>query len=129
MKKSGLRIRDRYIILDLTVYPAIRLFDAGEKSVMTTSDLFQKRKALFLGVLFVAFFMFTVDILDLREELRILSCPYNCLDSDIATGLISTAAFGPELFYIMVFRKMKASVTISFIHLLPYGFRAPPAKS
>jgi hypothetical protein len=96
---------------------------------MTASDLFQKRKALFLGVLFIVFFMFTVDILDLREELRILSCPYNCLDNDITTGLVNTAASSPALHYIMVSGKKKASVKISFIHLLPYGFRAPPAKS
>lgn len=96
---------------------------------MTASDLFQKRKALFLGVLFVAFFTFTVDILDLREEVLILSCPYSCLDSNVTTGLISTAAFSPEPIYIMVSGKKKASVKISFIHLLPYGFRAPPAKS
>ena len=52
---------------------------------MTASDLFQKRKSLFLGILFlIAFFTFTADILDLREELHILSCPYNCLDSSIS---------------------------------------------
>lgn len=97
---------------------------------MTASELFQKRKSLFLGILFVASFMFTADVLDLREELHILSCPYySCLDSNITTGLISTAAFSPEPIYIMVSGKKKASVKISFIHLLPYGFRAPPAKS
>jgi hypothetical protein len=96
---------------------------------MTASDLFQKRKPLFLGILFVVSFTFTADILDLREELHILSCPYSCLDSNITTGLISTVAFSPEPIYIMVSEKKKASVKISFIHLLPYGFRAPPSKS
>jgi hypothetical protein len=96
---------------------------------MTASYLLQKRKPLFLGVLFVAFFTFTADIVDLREELHILSCPYSCLDSNITTGLISTAAFNPEPIYIMVSGKKEASVKISFLHLLPCGFRAPPAKS
>ena len=63
---------------------------------MTASELFQKRKSLFLGILFVASFTFTADILDLREELHILSCPYSCLDSNITTGLINTTAFTPE---------------------------------
>ena len=48
------------------------------------------------------------DILDLREELHILPCPYSCfscLDSNITTGLISAATFDPEPIYITVFRK------------------------
>ena len=96
---------------------------------MTVSELFQKRKTLFLGVFFVAFFMFTADILDLREELHILPGSYGCLDSNVTTGLISTAAFNPEPILITVSGKKEASVKISFLHLLPYGFRAPPATS
>lgn len=96
---------------------------------MTTFELFQKRKSLFLGVFLLVSFMFTADILDLREELHILPCPYSCLDSNVTTGLISTAAFNPEPIFIAVSGKKEASVKISFIHLLPYGFRAPPAHS
>jgi hypothetical protein len=96
---------------------------------MTASFLFHKRKSLFLGILFVAFFAFTADILDLREELHILSCPYSSLDSNITTGLISDDAFNPEPILIAVSDKKEASVKISFIHLLPYGFRAPPTQS
>jgi hypothetical protein len=96
---------------------------------MTASDLYQKRKHLFLGVLFVAFFAFTADILDLREELRILSCPYSCLDSNVTTGLISDDVFNPGPVLITISGKRKTSVNISFIHLLPCGFRAPPAES
>jgi hypothetical protein len=96
---------------------------------MAASDLFQKRKSLFLGILFVAFFSFTADILDLREELHILSCPYSSLDSNVATGLISTATVNPEPIFITVCGKKEASVKISFIHLLPYCFRALPAQS
>jgi hypothetical protein len=96
---------------------------------MTASEWLQKRKSLFLGILFVASFTFTADILDLREELHILSCPYSCLDSNITTGLISTTAFTPEPITIIVSDKKEASVEISFIHLLPYCFRAPPVKS
>jgi hypothetical protein len=96
---------------------------------MTSSDLFQKRKSLFLAILFVAFFTFTADILDLREELHILSCPYSSLDNNITTGIISTATFDPAPISVVFSHKKKVSVKISFIHLLPYGFRAPPAWS
>ncbi len=96
---------------------------------MTASELFQKRKSLFLGVFFIAFFMFTADIIDLREELHILPCPYSCLDSNVATGLISTSLLNPEPILITVSGKKERSVKISFIHLLSYGFRAPPAQS
>jgi hypothetical protein len=96
---------------------------------MAASNLFQKRKSLFLGILFLAFFTFAVDILDLREELNILPCPNSVLDSNVTAGLVSTAAFNPEPILITVSNKKKASVKISFIHLLPCGFRAPPANS
>jgi hypothetical protein len=96
---------------------------------MTSWGTFQQRKSLFLTILFVAFFTFTADILDLREELNILSCPDSSLDNNITTGIISTASFDPEPIYIVFSHKKKESVKISFIHLLPYGFRAPPVCS
>lgn len=96
---------------------------------MIASDLFQKRKLLFYGVLFAVLFTFVFDILDLREELQILSCPYSYLDSNVTTSIISDDTFNPRPILIMASGKKKASVDISFIHLLPYGFRAPPVES
>lgn len=113
----------------MTIYLVIYFLPNGRKSVMTAADLFQKRKRLFLGVLLLACFTFTADILDLREELRILSCPYSYLDSNVTTGMISSAASNPEPIPIAASGNRAASANISFFHLLPYGFRAPPATA
>jgi hypothetical protein len=96
---------------------------------MTASSSLHKRKVLFGVVLFIAFFAFTADILDLREELRILSCPYSYLDSNVTTGITNKATVEtePVIFPCSVPRKLL--VKISFLHLLPYGFRAPPSWS
>ena len=94
---------------------------------MTASSSLHKRKALFFVVLFIAFSAFTADILDLREELHMLACPYSSLDNNVTSGITSNATFEtePVLFSCSVHRK--SSVKISFLHLLPYGFRAPPS--
>jgi hypothetical protein len=96
---------------------------------MMASDLFRKRKILFLAFLFLAFSAFTADILDLREELLILSCPYSSLDSNVTTGVVSDFTFAPEPILQLLPVQRKASVQISFMHLLPCGFRAPPSRS
>ena len=51
------------------------------------SSSINKRKAYFVAILFIVCFVFTADILDLREELRILSYPYPCLDNNVTTGI------------------------------------------
>ena len=96
---------------------------------MTASASFHKRKTLFLVILFVAFSTFTADILDLREELHILSCPSSSLDSNVTTGITSNVDFVPEPVVLFCSVHQKSSVEISFLHLLPYGFRAPPSRS
>ncbi len=96
---------------------------------MIASASFNKRKSLFLVILFVSFSAFTTDILDLREELYILSCPYSSLDNNVSTGLISNHSFKLEQIFTVPFVQRKAAVKISFLHLLPYTFRAPPAYS
>jgi hypothetical protein len=93
---------------------------------MTASASLHKRKTLLYVVLFIAFFAFTADILDLREELHILSCPYSSLDNNISTGLTCNLPFEPEPILTLCSVEQKSSVTISFLHLLPYGYRAPP---
>jgi hypothetical protein len=96
---------------------------------MIVSDQFRKRKILFLAVLFLAFSAFTADILDLREELLILSCPYKSLDNNVTTGVVSDLTFAPEPILQLLSVQRKASVQISFMHLMPCGFRAPPSRS
>jgi hypothetical protein len=96
---------------------------------MTASASLHKRKTLLLVILFIAFSAFTADILDLREDLHIISCPYSSLDNNVTTGITSNADFvlEPVVLFCSVHRKL--SVEISFLHLLPYGFRAPPSRS
>jgi hypothetical protein len=96
---------------------------------MTASSSLHKRKALFFVILFIAFSGFTADILDLREDLGFFSCPYIFLDNNITTGYTSNATFEMEPVLFSCFVHRKSSVKISFLHLLPYGFRAPPSWS
>jgi hypothetical protein len=86
-------------------------------------------KTLFLVILFIAFSVFTADVVDLREELRILSCPYTCLDNNITTGVASNVSIEPKPLLTLFSVTEKASVEISFLHLLSYSFRAPPFRS
>jgi len=96
---------------------------------MTASASLHKRKTLLLVILFIAFSAFTADILDLREELHILSCPYSSLDNNVSTGLTSNHPFEPEQILTLCSVQRKTTVNISFLHLLPYGYRAPPSWS
>jgi hypothetical protein len=96
---------------------------------MTASASLRKRTTLILVVLFIAFFAFTADILDLREELCLLSCPYSSLDNNVSTGLTSDLPFEPEPIIASRSVEQHTSATISFLHRLPYGYRAPPSWS
>jgi hypothetical protein len=96
------------------------------ESFMTASALLHKRKTLFLVILFIAFSAFTGDILDLREELHILSCPYSSLDNNVTTGTISNSVFVLETVVLFCSVNRSLSVKISFLHLLPFSLRAPP---
>ena len=96
---------------------------------MTIFASLHKRNALFFAILFIPFFTFTADVVDLREELRIIPCQSSCLDDNIETGITGGFVFdtGPSLILRPIFSI--ASLEISFLHLLPHGFRAPPYKS
>ena len=87
-----------------------------------------RRKAYFVAILLIVGSVFTADILDLREDLRFLPCPYSALDNNVTTGIATITVFetGP----VVISRSVDhtSSVRISFLHLLPYGFRAPPAS-
>ena len=96
---------------------------------MTASASLHKRKTLFLVILFIAFPTFTADILDLREELHILSCPGSSLDNNVTTGITSNVGFVLEQVELFCSVHRESSIEISFLHLLPYGFRAPPSRS
>ena len=101
----------------------------GRELFMTASSSLHKRKALFFVILFIVFSAFTADILDLREELGFLSFPYSFLDNNVTTGIANNFSFNMEQLIILCSAYQKSSVKISFLHLLPYGFRAPPSWS
>ena len=88
-----------------------------------------RRKVYLLLVLFVTCAAFTADILDLREEIHILSCPYSSLDNNITTGVQGGFSFEPELIQKHCSLNQREPVAISFLHLFPYGYRAPPSWS
>jgi hypothetical protein len=96
---------------------------------MTACASRYKRKGLLLVILFIAFFAFTADILDLREELCILSCPCSSLDNNVSTALTSNHPFQLDQILTMPFVQRRVAVHISFLHLLPCGYRAPPSWS
>jgi hypothetical protein len=96
---------------------------------MTASSSLHKRKALFFVILFIAFSAFTTDILDLRDELHFLSCPYSFLDNNVTAGITSHSTFETEPILIFCSAHQKSSIKILFLHLLPYGLRAPPPWS
>jgi hypothetical protein len=91
------------------------------------SPSIKKRKAYFIAVLLIVGSVFTADILDLREELRFLPCPDSSLDNNVTTGITTTTAFETEPLLVLRSVDLISSVKISFLFLLPYGFRAPPA--
>jgi hypothetical protein len=88
-----------------------------------------KRKTLLAVILFIAFSAFTADILDLREELCIVSCPCSNLDNNVTTGMTSTVDFALESVVLLCTVHKKLSAEISFLHRLSYGLRAPPPWS
>jgi hypothetical protein len=96
---------------------------------MTASTLLHKRNALFFVILFIAFSAFSVDILDLREELQFLSYSNGFLDNNVTTGITKDLSFNMEQHIILCSAHQKSSIEISFLHLLLYGFRAPPSWS
>jgi hypothetical protein len=96
---------------------------------MTVRSSRHRGKTLFLVILFLAFSTFTADVLDLREELHLLSCPYASLDNNVSTGITSAVVFMLEPVAPCWSVPLNSSVEISFLHLLPCGFRAPPLFS
>lgn len=96
---------------------------------MTIWGSIQRKQACFFLILFFTLAAFTVDIVDLREDIHILSCPHGSLDNNITTGIQSSFSFVPELIQKYCSLNQKSSVVISLFHLFPYGYRAPPICS
>jgi hypothetical protein len=88
---------------------------------------FNKRKSIFLIILFAALAVFTADVADLREELRILSCTNSNLDNDISTGVASHLSIEAATLPLLIGVSKKVLVVVSSLHLLPFSFRAPPS--
>lgn len=126
---SGFSLPGFRIVLDMTGYSATVNPIGGEEPGMIPSDLFRKRKILFFAALLLAFSAFTADILDLREELLILSSPSGGPDDNVTTGVVTDSILAPEPVLHFLSAQKNSSVEISFIHLLPFGFRAPPSRS
>jgi hypothetical protein len=96
---------------------------------MIATSSVHKRKKFFFVILFIVFSAFTADIIDLREELHFLPCPYSFLDNNVTTGITNNATFETEPMITLRPVHGKSSVEISFLHLMPFGFRAPPSWS
>lgn len=89
----------------------------------------RKGKTLLLVVCVIALAAFTADILDVREELYLLSCPNGGLDDDVSSGVIARHRIEPERLLWVPLGCRTARADITFLHLLPCGYRAPPRRS
>ncbi|MEW6333476.1 MAG: hypothetical protein AB1558_04355 [Thermodesulfobacteriota bacterium] len=94
---------------------------------MGMSSSLHKGKASLILVYFIAFAAFAADILDLREELYIVSSQYSHQDSDVSAGIVGGVGLQSAPDFVACAVQQKTSVRISFLHLLPFGFRAPPS--
>jgi hypothetical protein len=94
---------------------------------MTLLGSLYKNRTFFFFILGVTFVAFAGDILDVRDEIHLLSCPYDNLDNNVTTGIQSSFAFEqkPVLAYFSLAKG--ASVPISFPITLAFHLRAPPA--
>jgi hypothetical protein len=116
---------------------AIRSVNAGDdapkeaerESGMNHFASLRTRRIFCLVIFTIAFFAFTADVFDLREELQIVSCPYNSIDNDITTGMTDQFAFAPAPLLTLSPIRWRSSVVIAFAHLPSCGFRAPPFPS
>jgi hypothetical protein len=96
---------------------------------MIISCLLNKRKRLFLLLIIATFVCFAWDIIDLRDEVHLIACPYSSLDNNVTTGIQSSFSCEPEPMPTFFSFAKKASVAISFLSSSPVNFRAPPAWS
>lgn len=96
---------------------------------MVASASVNRKKAFFIALLFVVVSVFTMDVIDLREELQIIPCSDSCLDNSLATVITSSFAFETETLLILRSGHSNSSIAIKLLYLLPHGLRAPPFQS
>jgi hypothetical protein len=96
---------------------------------MTHFGSLRKRNLFCFIILFITFSIFTADIIDLREELQILSSPCNSLDNNITTGMADHFVFDPAPLLTPSPTRGASSVVSSSSHLPSCGFRAPPCRA
>jgi hypothetical protein len=96
---------------------------------MIISCALNKRKSLFLLLVIATFVCFALDIIDVRDEVHLIACPYSSLDNNVTTGIQSSFSCEPEPMLVFFSFAKKASVVISFLSSSPFHFRAPPAWS
>lgn len=96
---------------------------------MTTASSLHKRKTLCLIVVLIAFSAFTIDILDLREELFFTVFPGSGLDNNVTACILNNTIFGEEPIPFTYFLPSQSAFKVSLPNLLPYGLRAPPSRS
>jgi hypothetical protein len=96
---------------------------------MALQALLNKKKKLFWVIALIVFSAFAADIIDLREDIRMLPTPYSSLDNSVMTGITDTVDLAPTPLMLSGPVFSRSSVNISFLHLLPFGFRAPPSWS
>jgi hypothetical protein len=96
--------------------------------LLTISAPFYKKNTLFFTFLVIFFIAFTADILDVRDEVHILSCPYSSLDNNVSTGLISQQSVDPEFILIYRHTQWRPTDDIPLVVLRPYSIRAPPSS-
>jgi hypothetical protein len=88
-----------------------------------------KKEVFFLLILFITFSAFTVDVLDLRDEIQLGPSHNDNTGVNISTAIpvYPSLAFEAKNEYVC-FHQV-SSVTVSFIHLLSFSLRAPPVFS
>jgi hypothetical protein len=102
---------------------------AARESVMNHFASLHTKKIFCFLILLIAVTAFTADIFDLRDELQILSSPYNSLDNNITTGMTDQFVFDPAPILTLSPIHRTSSVAVAFAHLPSCGFRAPPLFS
>ena len=93
---------------------------------MVMSGPLYKRR-LFLLICLVTFAAFAADIVDLREEIGLVSGPDDCPDNNITSGSLTNSIFELGLSLKAFAVPLDSSTLTTFFHALPYNFRAPPA--
>ena len=88
-----------------------------------------KGNTLFLLIVLGTLVAFAGDILDVRDEVHLLTCPNNSLDNNITTGLQSHFSFNFKPILAFFSLPGEPLVVISPFNPWSFNFRAPPAWS